>query len=215
MILNCPACGSRFQVDREQLGFDGRIVRCGKCGNCWHQMPEDDPRAAVAAAEASVPPPPRRRPAQPPKKKGGGLALGWILLLLLVAGVAAGGWFGRDQIVAQFPQLADLYALAGIPVAAPGPVLQLSDVTLDSEEVAGDTVITVRGRVSNISDRKQDLPTLRARLTDSGDQVLAEWTFEVPQGQLDAGAAVSFRTETRNPPEGAQNLSITFGTDEP
>jgi len=212
MIVSCPACESRFQVDREQLGFDGRIVRCGKCGNCWHQMPENDPRAAAAAEPvADVPPPPRRRAAPPArKKKGAGLAVGWILLLLVVGGVAAGGWFERERIVARFPQLADVYALAGLPVAASGPVLQLSDVALDSAEVAGETVITVRGVVTNISDRKQTLPLLRAQLTDSAGAVLAEWSFDPPRGELDAGASTPFETETRNPPEGAQNLSITF-----
>src|SRR3546814_5790667 len=88
---------------------------------------------------------PGRRRCVPPKKKSGGLAVGWILLLLFIAGLAAGGWLERERIVARFPQLADVYALAGVPVAASGPVLQLSDVALNSAEDAGDTVITVRG----------------------------------------------------------------------
>jgi predicted Zn finger-like uncharacterized protein len=210
MIVSCPACESRFQVDRDQLGYDGRIVRCGKCGNCWHQMPDDDPRAAVAAA-LDEPPPAllRRRPAPPPRKSRG-MAIGWILLLLFVAGVLAGGWFERDRIVARFPQMADLYALAGVPVAAPGPMLRLSDVQLDSAQVDGDTVITVRGVVTNITDRKQTLPMLRAQLTDSAGEALVEWTFAPPQGELDANGSVSFQTDTRNPPQGAQNLNIAF-----
>src|SRR3546814_8401781 len=100
---------------------------------------------------------PGRRRCVPPKKKSGGLAVGLILLLLFIAGLAAGGWLERERIVARFPQLADVYALAGVPVAASGPVLQLSDVALNSAEDAGDTVITVRGVITNISDRKQTL----------------------------------------------------------
>ena len=221
MIVSCPACESRFQVDREQLGFDGRIVRCGKCGNCWHQMPENDPRAAVAATAAAVtpdvpPPPGRRRGALPQKKRSGGLAVGWILLLLLVAGAAAGGWFERERIVTQFPQLADAYALIGVPVVPQGPTLQLTDVNTERAELDGDTLITVRGVVSNISDRKQTLPPLRVQLTDSSGAVLAEWTFDPPRGELDAGESVTFESQTRNPPEGAQNLNITFtGSDAP
>src|SRR3546814_9589930 len=83
----------------------------------------------------------------------------------------------RERIVARFPQLADVYALAGVPVAASGPVLQLSDVALNSAEDAGDTVITVRGVITNISDRKQTLPMLRAQLTDSAGAMIAEWSF--------------------------------------
>lgn len=220
MIVSCPACESRFQVDREQLGYDGRIVRCGKCGNCWHQMPEKDPRAAMvataAAVTADVPPLPGRRRGVPPQKKRGGLAAGWILLLLFVAGVAAGGWFERERIVIQFPQLADVYALIGVPVAARGPTLQLNDVNTERAELDGDTVITVRGVVANLSDRKQTLPPLRVQLTDSSGAVLTEWTFDPPRGELDAGDSVIFESQTRNPPEGAQNLNITFaGSDAP
>src|SRR3546814_2892749 len=116
------------------------------------------------------------------------------------------------RIVARFPQLADVYALAGVPVAASGPVLQLSDVALNSAEDAGDTVITVRGVITNISDRKQTLPMLRAQLTDSAGAMIAEWSFDPPRGELDAGASAPYETETRNPPEGAQNLSITFAS---
>ncbi len=177
-------------------------------------MPEADPRAAAPAAEAEAeptpPPLPRRRPAPPPRKKSRAVVVGWILLLLFVVGIAAGGWFGRQEIVARFPQLGDAYALIGVPVEPSGPTLKLGDVDLSSEVIDGDTVITVRGVVSNISQRKQQIPTLRAQLTDSAGEVLAEWTFESPQSELDVGAVVAFQTETRNPPKGAQNLGITF-----
>lgn len=213
MIVSCPACDTRFQVEKDQLGYDGRVVRCGKCGNCWHQMPENDPRLALTedeVSDAAVPPPPRRRPASPPRKKGGALAVGWLLLLLLVGAVVVGGWLERERIVAQFPQLADFYAMAGVPVTAPGPTLRLSDVTTQSTQIEGSTVITVRGTVANISDRKQVLPQLRAQLTNAAGTVLVEWVFDAPRDELDAGDSTAFETETRNPPEGAQNISISL-----
>lgn len=206
MIVSCPACEGRFEVDKEQLGYDGRVVRCGKCGNCWHQMPENDPR--VAAAEPDVPPPPRRRPPAV-KKKGRGVLVGWVLLLLFVAGVAAGAWFERQRIVERFPQLADAYALLGIPVVPPGAVLDLVVMEPTSTVEAGDTVVTVRGTITNVSKLKQTLPNLRAQVLDGQGSVLAEWIFAPPRSEIDAGETVDFRTETRNPPEGAQNLSIT------
>jgi predicted Zn finger-like uncharacterized protein len=209
MIVTCPACEGRFEVEKAQLGYDGRIVRCGKCGNCWHQMPEDDPRAALAAAEPDVPPPPRRRPL-PEKKKGRGVLVGWVLLLLFVGGVAAGAWFERQRIVDRFPQLADAYALLGIPVTPPDAALDLVIMEPTSDVIDGETVVTVRGTISNVSDHKQTLPNLRAQVLDAAGTVLTEWTFETPRRELDAGGSVSFQTETRNPPAGAQNLNITF-----
>ncbi len=212
MIVSCPACESRFEVDQAQLGPDGRIVRCGKCSNCWHQMPEDDPRAALA--EEPTPPPIRRRPAPPPRKRGYGTLIGWILLLLFVGGVAAGGWLERERIVAEFPQLRDVYALLGVPVEPPGPIFKLGEVKTERSEADGDTVIVVRGVVSNISDRKQSLPPLRVQLTDSAGAVVHEWSFEPPQKELDAGGVVAFESQTRNPPDTAQNLNISIEGDQ-
>jgi len=209
MIVSCPACEIRFEVDQEQLGYDGRVVRCGKCGNCWHQMPDKDPRI-VEVEEMPPPPPPRRSARAKPPKRGRGVVVGWSLLLLLIAGLGAGGWFGREQIVAQVPQMADVYALIGIPVVPPGPVLELSALVTSSEVVEGDTVITARGVVTNISERKQPVPALHAQVTNAAGEVVSEWTFEAPQSELDAGAVMAFETETKNLPEGAQNLSVTF-----
>lgn len=207
MIVSCPACESRFQVDEEQLGYDGRIVRCGKCSNCWHQMPEKDPRAGLADVP---PPPPRRRAAAPPKKKGKGVLVGWLLLLVFIGGVAAVGWFERARIVTQFPQLADVYNLLGVPLPESGASLQLSNVTTSRTAVDGDDVITVRGQLANISPRKQTLPPLRIQLSDGAGAVVTEWFFDVPEGPLDAGETVSFETVTKNPPASASSVSVTF-----
>ncbi len=214
MIVSCPACEGRFEVEKEQLGYDGRIVRCGKCGNCWHQMPEEEPPAAVVAEPPPPPPsapkPPRRPPAR--AKKGGksGVALGWVALLVVLLGAVAGAWFGRNEIVAQFPQTETVYAALGIPVTQPGPALELRVVAPEESDRDGDRVLTFKGSVVNISKRKQVVPKLQARLTDQNGAVLLEWEFQAPKGELDAGAAVDFATEAVNPPRDGQNLTIRF-----
>ncbi|MFN3400416.1 MAG: zinc-ribbon domain-containing protein [Ferrovibrio sp.] len=76
MILNCPACATRFQVDPTAFGDEPRKVRCSVCRHVWRQAPpEPEPipeppkpipsvleQMAAAAAEAAqdewVPPPP-------------------------------------------------------------------------------------------------------------------------------------------------------------
>ncbi|HLJ63127.1 MAG TPA: zinc-ribbon domain-containing protein, partial [Stellaceae bacterium] len=39
MILTCPHCSTRYQIDPNLLGAGGRAVRCASCGHTWHQAP--------------------------------------------------------------------------------------------------------------------------------------------------------------------------------
>lgn len=58
MIIACPACEARFNVDPAKLAPAGRTVRCAKCGHRWrvdargNAVQEAEP-AAVAAAGAA------------------------------------------------------------------------------------------------------------------------------------------------------------------
>ena len=66
MILTCPQCATRYQVDGAKFPAAGRNVRCAKCGNVWHQLgpvPEPDPEAELMVEE----PPARRQPEPEPE----------------------------------------------------------------------------------------------------------------------------------------------------
>lgn len=57
MILNCPACATRFQVDPTAFGDAPRKVRCSVCRNVWRQdpLPEPEPpQPEPAPAAGSV-----------------------------------------------------------------------------------------------------------------------------------------------------------------
>jgi predicted Zn finger-like uncharacterized protein len=41
MLVTCPECSTRYQVDPGALG-GGRKVRCARCGHSWVQQPETD-----------------------------------------------------------------------------------------------------------------------------------------------------------------------------
>jgi len=75
MIIQCPACTTRYVVPETAIGVDGRTVRCAKCRHSWFQdgpdidvealRQSDDARAALptaastsetASAETAAPP---------------------------------------------------------------------------------------------------------------------------------------------------------------
>ena len=37
MLINCKYCDSKFAVDAEEVGFDGRLVKCNNCDKEWFQ----------------------------------------------------------------------------------------------------------------------------------------------------------------------------------
>jgi predicted Zn finger-like uncharacterized protein len=52
MILTCPACQTRYEVDASKFPPQGRNVRCARCGEVWHQASPEQEGDAHAAEEA-------------------------------------------------------------------------------------------------------------------------------------------------------------------
>lgn len=51
MIVTCPACSTRFDVNALDLGARGRKVRCVRCAQVWHQEPDRETAAFFGAPE--------------------------------------------------------------------------------------------------------------------------------------------------------------------
>lgn len=68
MIIACPACSTKFNVDGSKLSASGTRVRCASCSHVWLQSP-DGPVAAPPPApkKPAAPPPPPVAEAEPPR----------------------------------------------------------------------------------------------------------------------------------------------------
>ena len=63
MILTCPSCETRYEINASALPPGGRTVRCAKCGNSWTEQSTEV--AAPVAAPAPVAPPAPAAPEVP------------------------------------------------------------------------------------------------------------------------------------------------------
>jgi predicted Zn finger-like uncharacterized protein len=223
MIITCPACRTRFQVDERQLnGPAGREVRCANCGEAWHQMPElrGEPLAppepvepkvepAVAAAAVKAPridPAVRPAPPQPPRRRGGWGAAGWGVVLLLFAAAAFVAIQARERVAALWPPAAAVYAAIGWPVAPSGAGLEIGGI-VPARTPQG---LVIEGEVTNISRLPHRVPKLKVALRDAGAKEVTSKIIEPPKPRLLPGEVEHFETPFSNPPDAATGVVVTF-----
>ena len=41
MIINCPNCNKKFEIEKNLIPFEGRLLQCGSCNNKWFFKPEN------------------------------------------------------------------------------------------------------------------------------------------------------------------------------
>jgi predicted Zn finger-like uncharacterized protein len=232
MILACPACSTRFALDASALGPGGRRVRCGSCGHVWHQpAPQaesaNDPlpalfadastkEAAPAVAAPVVgeappaPPIPAPRAAAATRKRTGAGGLAWSVLALVVIVVAGGALVGKDAILEGFPQTERFYAMVGLTEPQVGAGLELRKVSWKRERAGDVSVLLIEGEVANVSREVRPVPKIRGAILGSGNRELSYWLFAPPEPKLLPGESVRFKTELRNPPDGAERLTMNF-----
>ena len=51
MIITCPACSARYNLTAQQIGDQGRKVKCVKCEHVWHQEPVEKKKKAEKPKE--------------------------------------------------------------------------------------------------------------------------------------------------------------------
>jgi predicted Zn finger-like uncharacterized protein len=239
MILTCPSCGTRYQTDGAHFTAPGRNVRCAKCGQVWFKAspelePELEPPAtAVASVDAPKPgaasgpaaadhgaldfgagpsveeaePVPERAP---PRSRGVAFALcvGWTALIFLIGGIGWGTVHYRETIAGVWPQSASLYAVLGLPVNVRG--IALTNIAYKQEYEDGQPVLSVTGKVVNVSTRNQPVPEIRVVLLDDAKHELYHWTFDAGIPALKPGSESPFVTRLSSPPPEARNLNVRF-----
>jgi predicted Zn finger-like uncharacterized protein len=197
MILACPACRTRYQVDDRAVDRpSGRAVRCANCGHSWHHL--TPPPAAPRLRETMSPPPemvpplpitPRAAITAPPApRRRHGAGLGWVFVLLLFVVALGVAYFGRDEIIAKWPLAARGYSLVGLAPDAPGAGLETKNVVL-TRNVDG---VIVEGDITNKTGIPRPVPQLRVVLRDASEKDVAVKIVDPPKPRLLPGETGHF-----------------------
>jgi predicted Zn finger-like uncharacterized protein len=227
MILSCPVCRTRYQVDESALrGQSGRTVRCAHCGHTWHQAASPEPPAEGDEAKTNgrvepaleVPPRPattlevlsrQRALPQPPRRSGRSRwgALRWLVVAVLFAlAILAGVVVARGAVVALWPPAARFYALAGFTAEPPWTGLKIEKLA-PSRTSDG---LVIEGDIANSGKTTQDLPRLRVALRDVSEKEVQFKIVDPPQPRLAPGVVAHFKTPFDHPDDAAKGVVVTF-----
>lgn len=133
-----------------------------------------------------------------------------VAVVLIVAGVLAGAWFGRHQIMAWVPQAAGIYAGLGLPVQTVGVGLRFQNVAGERVVEDGVDTLIVRGFIANISGGVQDLPHLKLTLYDAQEQPIQSMVSRPPQPTLEPDSTAGFRLTLENPAAAARRFEVDW-----
>ena len=145
-----------------------------------------------------------------PKRRLNPFMIGWAALGLVVILLLAGLWFGRSSLVAAWPPVERLYALAGIPVDAPSFGLEVRNLAPAFSKTDNTPTLVVTGEIANTSGGVRKVPPLRVSLRNGQNQVLKTWDFTIGRDQLLAGETAPFQTSIANPPTDASSAVVIF-----
>ncbi len=196
VILKCPDCQCKFEIESKALGPSGKKVRCSECGCKWFQSPDDTEdsinflknvpenfsekslrtlgRSEVPAIER----PPLFQENEAFKieaaleneaaENEAASPSKFVFFLLLVSALLATLFFLRNTIVQIIPKARPFYEKVGIPIqVVEGFELRATRWRLQKSE-DGSQMVLVQGEMVNASNRVLKLPLVQMTMRGTG-----------------------------------------------
>lgn len=212
MIVSCPSCATRYVVDPQGIGPNGRRVKCAGCEHVWRQFrPAKSPEPDASPIGGASPGAPsatlrektgassvvesRRRPA----------LQNWALLFLAAAAafVLASGF--RESIVAAVPGAQRLYEFVQWDREPWRTRFELRDF----EHYRRADAVSLRGEVTNNARTSVDAPWLTAFFLDGSGDLIGLWHFPPPKRRMSPGETIRYSTRSAEPP-GTRSIDVAL-----
>jgi predicted Zn finger-like uncharacterized protein len=237
MILTCPDCATRYVVDDERIGPQGRAVRCAACGKRWTAMPEASAEPATEA-EAEPVEQPNPEPAPEPdlsqlafearplpgdelprafrdkvqtrKKVRQAAVTGaiWAGMLGLLAVLVGAAVVLRQDVASLWPRTAGAYAMIGLPV-------NLVGLTIEGQHAQpalrdGHAAVVVTGALRNVLGRPVAAAPLRISLLNAAGKPVLVKIADPGGARIPPGEVRRFSVDVLDPPVSATDVEIAF-----
>jgi predicted Zn finger-like uncharacterized protein len=238
MIIECPACATRYKVPDTAIGAEGRKVRCAKCGHSWHAVAVEDDAVEAGAPEAAAPAPtpaaqveetaaPSAASTAAPGAAGEAFETPQAGLLPdatpAAAGVRSRGIWAWAAIILAIMLGAAALAVTfwGMPDWVPGrnptfaeaaPAELVLDFPRDQQGWRqlpnGTEIFGASGTITNAGETTRAVPPILIVLRDSRERIVYSWEVAPPRSSLPPGTSVAVNEAVTDAPRSAHFADI-------
>jgi predicted Zn finger-like uncharacterized protein len=127
---------------------------------------------------------------------------------VVLVGLLAGSYFGRVQVVEQFPAMAGVYAAIGLPVNVIG--LEFDRLATLRTLREGKEVLVVSAQIVGLQKAPVAVPAVVVTLIDGAGNGIYEWSVTPDVRDMMAGERATFETQLPLPPLDAVSVRLSF-----
>ena len=187
MIISCPKCSTKYSVDLKKLKKGGTKLKCFSCNHIWfynykleqniknkrNKLNKQENIINNTLDQTNEKFPIDEDLSNKTKKSW----LFFFLLFFFIVFFISTIYF-KEEIKLYFPYVKNIYFLTGLDNKKTEQNLIFQNIEKDINVLNDNTrVITIHGKVRNISDVNEKIPRLRASLLDSENNILSSWFF--------------------------------------